>query len=283
MKSAFSILLLAFTLVISCGTQERKSLAERIQNKRTDTIADSLKIHLIKEYFSNGKIKSETEAKGNLRHGLMKSYNMEGQLLSQVSYINNVKEGMATNFYPKNGKINSTLVYKNGIKEGDEIWYWESGNPCRVTPYVKGLINGIQKYYYEDGKLMAEASYRNGYPGTGLKEYKNDGSLITDQPRLAITQENHLANANKVILNIQLSNPNLKVKFYSGSLTDGRYLNDKLFLLATQNGMTKIDFNVPPGGAINQKIVITAHCKKGSLDIPLVLSSTYNLNVKNSK
>lgn len=282
MKSTLSVLFLAFALVMSCRTEERKGQAERIQSRKNDTIADSLKIHVIKEYYSNGKIKTEIEAKGNLRHGLTKNYNQEGKLLSQVSYINNEKEGMATNFYAETGKTNSTLFYKNGIKEGDESWYWESGNPCRVTPYVKGVINGIRKYYYEDGKLMAEAPYKNGYPGTGLKEYKNDGSLITDHPKLVITKEDHLAHANKVILDIQLSDPKLEVKFYSGSLTDGRYLNDKLFLLATQNGMTKIDFNLPPGGNINQKIVITAHCKKGSLDIPLVVSRTYHLNITNA-
>ncbi len=281
MKSTLSFLFLAVALVLSCRTQDRKGLAERIHDKKTDTIADSLKIRVIKEYHGNGKIKTEIEAKGNLRHGLTKNYNSEGQLLSQVNFANNVKEGMATNFYPETGKINSTLVYKNGIKEGDEIWHWESGNPCRVTPYVKGVINGIQKYYYENGKIMAEAPYKNGFPGTGLKEYKNDGSLVTDYPKLIITKEDHLARANKVILNIQLSDPNLKVKFYSGSLTDGKYLNDNLLLLATQYGMTKIDFNVPPGGTLNQRIVITAHCKKGSLNIPLVISRTYHLDITN--
>ncbi|MBN1145546.1 MAG: toxin-antitoxin system YwqK family antitoxin [Bacteroidales bacterium] len=282
MKSTLIYLCLLFALVISCGTQDKKSLVEKIQGKKTDTVADSLKIRVLKEYYSNGKVKTETEAKGNLRHGLMKSYNREGLLLSQVNYVDNVKEGMATNFYPETGKINSTLNYKNGIKEGEEIWYWENGNPCRVTPYVKGVIEGIRKYYYEDGKLMAETPYKNGYPGTGLKEYKNDGTPITNQVKLVITQKDYLADANKVILNIELSDPNLKVDFYRGSLTDGKYLNDNLFQLAVQYGMTKIDFNVPPGGAINQKVVITAHFKKGSLAIPVVLSRTYNLSVVNN-
>jgi antitoxin component YwqK of YwqJK toxin-antitoxin module len=282
MKSTLSILCLLFAIVISCGTQDKKSLVEKMQGKKTDTVADSLKIRVLKEYYSNGKIKTETEAKGNLRHGLMKSYNREGQLLSQVNYVNNVREGMATNFYPETGKVNSTLMYKNGIKEGDETWCWESGIPCRVTPYVKGLINGVQKYYFEDGKIMAEVPFKKGFPGTGFKEFKNDGTPVTDFPKLIIKQENHLANANKIILNIEISDPNIQAKFYRGSLTDGKYLNDNLLQLATQYGMTKIDFNVPPGASINQKVTITAHCKKGNLAIPMVISRTYSLNVTNN-
>jgi hypothetical protein len=282
MKSTLSILCLLIALVISCGTQDKKSLVEKIQHKKTDTVADSLKIRVLKEYYSNGKVKTETEAKGNLRHGLMKSYNREGQLLSQVNYVNNVREGMATNFYPITGKVNSTLIYKNGIKEGDEIWYYENvEQPFRVSPFVKGRIEGIQKYYFEDGKLMAEIPYKKGFPGKGLKEYKKDGTLITDYPKLIINQKDHLAQANKVILNVELSDPNTKVKFYRGSLTEGKYLNDDLFELATQYGTTQIDFNVPPGSTLNQKVTITASYKT-KYGIPQVLSRTYNLNVTNN-
>ena len=85
------------------------------------------------------------------------------------------------------------------------------------------------------------------FPGNGTQRIQKDGTLITDYPKLIINQKDHLAQANKVILNIELSDPNTKVKFYRGSLTEGKYLNDDLFELATQNGITQIDFNVTPG------------------------------------
>jgi antitoxin component YwqK of YwqJK toxin-antitoxin module len=280
MKSTFYISGLLFALIISCGTPDKQKVADR-KLKNQDTVIDSLKVRVIKEYYSNGKIKTETEARGNLRHGLMKSYNREGFLLSQVNYVNNTREGMATNFYPLSGKVNSTLVYKNGIKEGDEIWYYESGQPFRVTPYIKAKIQGIQKYYFEDGKIMAEVPYKDGFPGTGLKEYKSDGTLITTYPKLIITRKDYLADANKVILNIELSDSPAQVTFYRGSLTDGKYLNDDLLELATQYGTTKIDFNVPPGGSINQKVTISAKCKTKN-GVPLILTRTYSLNVINN-
>jgi antitoxin component YwqK of YwqJK toxin-antitoxin module len=269
--------------IISCGTPDKPGiLSRKRENKeKLDTVADSLKIRTIREYYSNGKIKTETEARGNLRHGLMKSYDREGRLLSQVTYINNTREGMATNFYAATGKVNSTLVYVNGIKEGDEIWYYENGQAFRVTPYIQAKIQGVQKYYFDDGKIMAEVPYKDGYPGTGLKEYKKDGTLITDYPKLIISQKDYLADANKVILNIELSDSQAKVIFYRGSLTSGKYLNDDLLELATQYGSTKIDFNVPPGGSIDQKVTVTANYKT-KYGIPLILSKTHHLRVLNN-
>ena len=280
MKTKVPIVFMIFALILSCKTLNKQdgSGSNEVQQ---DSVADSTTVRVLKEYFSNGKVKTETSAQGNLRHGLTKNYDREGHLLSQVNYVNNTREGMATNFYPLTGKINSTLIYVNGIKEGDEIWYYESGQPYRVTPYVKGVANGIQKYYYEDGKLKAEVPIKNGNPGVGLKEYKNDGTLITDYPTLNIRQKDYIQQANKVILTIELSDPLLQVKFYRGMLDEGKYISDKLLLLAIQNGIAQVDFNVPPGSNIDQKVVITANLKT-PFGNPLILTRNFNVKAINN-
>lgn len=280
MKTLYSIILLAFALLLSCSTPGKQG-AKTTNDVKKDTIVDTSAVTILKEYFSNGKIKTETAAKGNLRHGLTKNYDRDGNLLSQVNYVNNTRQGMATNFYPVSGKVNSTLVYKNGIKVEDEIWYYESGQPYRVTPYVKGVANGIQKYYYEDGKIKAEVPIKNGDPGVGLKEYKNDGTLITGYPTLVLKQKDYIANANKVILQIELSDPYTEVKFYRGMLEEGKYVTDKLFQLATQNRIAQVDFNVPPGSTLNQKIVISANLKT-PMGNPLILSKTFTVSAMNN-
>lgn len=280
MKTSLSIVFLAVVLLISCKNFETK-IIPTLKEAKQDSVVDSNAVRVLKEYFSNGKVKTETAARGNLRHGLTKNYNRQGQLLSQVNYVNNVKEGMATNFYEISGKVNSTLIYKNGIKEGDEIWYYESGQPYRVTPYVKGYSNGIQKYYYEDGKLKAEVSWKNGKPGTGLKEYKNDGTLISGYPQLLIKQKDYIKQANKVILTIEMSDPKAQAKFYRGSLLEGKYLTDKQFELAMQNGVSQIDFNIPPGSAINEKVIVTANVKS-PFGYPLIISKTFTVNAVNN-
>lgn len=281
MKSIFFVLGLLVALAFSCGTPDKKDTASKKHDKQ-DTVAGSSEANVLKEYYSNGKIKTETSAVGNLRQGPTKSYDRQGRILSEVYYVNNTREGIATNYYAETGKVNSTLVYKNGIKEGDEIWYYESGQAFRVTPYIQASIEGLQKFYFEDGKLMAEVPYKAGKVGVGLKEYKKDGTLITDYPTIVITKKNYLANANKVILNIELSDSYAQVKFYRGKLTAGKYLNDDLLLLATQAGTTQIDFNVPPGGGkINVNVVITANYKT-RYGNPLILSRNYNVNAVNN-
>jgi antitoxin component YwqK of YwqJK toxin-antitoxin module len=216
---------------------------------------------IVREYHSNGKIKTEITAVGQLRNGPTRNYDRMGRLLSEVNYVNNVKEGLATNYYAASGKINSTIEYKNGIKNGDETWYYESGKPYRITPYVDGKINGIQRLLYENGQPLAEIPYKEGFPGEGLKEYKPDGSLVDDYPRLIIIKEDHLANANKILLIISLSNKSQDVKYYKGQLTEGKYINAKMLLLATQTGSTQLDFNVPPGSMLSQSVTIAAVCK----------------------
>jgi antitoxin component YwqK of YwqJK toxin-antitoxin module len=227
------------------------------KHRQQNTAGDS-DTNLIKEYHSNGKIKTEISAVGDLRQGLTRNYSFEGKLLSEVNYSNNLKEGMATNYYATSGKINSTLVYKNGVKEGDETWYYESGKPYRISPYKNGVIDGVQKSYYENGKSRAEVPYKNGFPGTGLKEYKKDGSLITNYPKIEIRKEDHLKDANKIVLIISLSNNAENVKFYEGPLLEGKYLSKEVLELATQKGSTQIDYNIAPGVTLNKGVVISA-------------------------
>jgi len=280
MKSYPSIVVLVLVSLLSCKDFDNKIIQVK-KDAAQDTVVDSNAVRVLKEYFSNGKIKTETAAKGNLRHGLTKNYDREGHLLSQVSYAENIKEGMATNFYPVSGKVNSTLIYKEGIKEGDEIWYYESGQPYRVTPYVKGFSNGIQKYYYEDGKLKAEVPWKNGKPGIGLKEYKNDGTLITEYPRLVIKQKDYIKQANKIILTIEMSDSKAEAKFYRGALLEGKFLSEKQLEMAIQDGISQVDFNVPPGSTINEKVIISANVKS-PFGYPLILTKTFNVNAVNN-
>ncbi len=280
MKTYLIPVFLLFAVIFSCGRADKSGVAAG-KTKKNDTVVDTSVVRVIKEYFSNGKVKTEVSAKGNLRHGLTKNYDRDGHILSQVNYVNNTRDGMATNFYPLSGKVNSTLVYKKGIKEGDEIWYYESGQEYRVTPYIQGKANGIQKYYYEDGKLKAELPIKDGNPGIGLKEYKQDGKLITGYPSLIIRQKDYIGNANKVIVSIEMSEPYSKVKFYRGQLDNGKYITDNLFELAMQNGIAQVDFNVPPGSSLNQKIVITANYKT-PFGNPLIMSKTFAVSAVNN-
>ncbi len=271
MKSNYFLVTALAVLVFSCG--------KPVQNeKKTET--KSKDNSFVKEYYSNGKIKTEISAKGQLRHGTTKNYDRTGLLLSEVNYVDNILHGQATNYYAKTGKINSTFFYVNGIKEGDETWFYESGKPYRISPYIKGKIEGIQKHYYEDGKLQAEVSYKNGYAGMGLREYKPDGSLITGYPTISIQKEDHLKNANKIILIISLSNNSNRVKLLKGSLLDGKYLHEDMLTLAIQDGKAAMGYNVTPGTMITKDIVISASYKT-PMGNPYVITRRYRVEAAN--
>jgi hypothetical protein len=177
--------------------------------------------------------------------------------------------------------MSSTLDYKNNIKQGDEIWYYKSGKPYRVTPYIQGRSNGIQKLYYENGKLMAEVPFKNGNPGVGLKEYNQDGSLVKDYPRLIIQQKDYIDKANKVIITVKLSRPESNLKLFRGSLVEGKYLPRGLLTMAMQDGTSILDVNVPPGTSISQKVVISAQVKT-KFGNPLILSKTWHVSAVNN-
>lgn len=271
MRTSFFIVAPLVVLAFSCN----KPAPDRVEGTASDTA-------IIREYYSTGTIKSEISAIGQLRQGWTRNFDQSGRLISEVFYVDNVREGPARNYYAKSGKVNSTLQYKNGIKEGDEIWYYESGQPYRISPFVNGQIEGIQRLYFENGELMAEVPYKAGMPGTGLKEYKADGTLITDYPKLVIRREDHLRQANKVLLMISLSGTAKEARFYKGPLKEGKYLHKELLLLASPSGIAQIDYNIPPGAAVNQLVVIAVNVKT-RYGNPLVMSKTFNLQVINSQ
>lgn len=265
------LLFAVLALALACTKSSESKKAEKLP-EGTD---------VVREYFSNGKVKTEIRAINGLRQGPTRNYDRDGMLLSEVNYVDNMKDGMATNYYAKTGKVNSTLVYKKGIKEGDENYYYENGQVYRISPYVAGKIDGVQKLFYDDGKPLAEVPYKQGYAGKGTREFRKDGSVITDYPDIYVKKELHLKDANKVLLIISLTNNKSQVKFYTGELLDGKYLHENLLTLATQGGTTQIDFNIPPGATIRKTIHLVANYKS-PLQNPVVLTKTYQLEATNN-
>ena len=249
MKKHFPVFFIVFIFAVSCNNPADKQSETKVPGAG-----------IVKEYFSTGQVKTEISVVGQLRQGPTKNYNMNGVLISEVNYVNNVREGIAKNYYASSGKLSSTLEYKNGIKQGDEIWYFESGQPYRISPFVNGKIEGIQRLYYENGNLKAEVPFKEGNPGTGLQEYKMDGTLIDDYPEIIIVKEDYLATASKILLRIRLSNNSTKVKFYKGKLDNG-FLNKGLILMAIQDGIAQVDFNIPFGATIEQTVTINCNYK----------------------
>ncbi|MBN2213557.1 MAG: toxin-antitoxin system YwqK family antitoxin [Bacteroidales bacterium] len=269
-KTVCSLLLLI--PMLSCNLVQQKK-----ESKETGSAAGE-EIRIVREYFDNGRIRSEIEAKGSLRHGITKNYSKNGRLLSEVNYVNNKKDGLSVNYYPS-GKIHTKLMYRNGVKDGESIWYYESGKVFRINPFKNGKIDGIQKFYFENGTPMAEVPYRNGQPGLGLKEYSESGTLLNNYPDIRFEEVDQVYSHQTFILKIFLSNKSTKVRFYIDDLLDGKYLDEKAVSIPLKEGVATKEYRVIPGSVKKDRInVIAVYTTRYGL--PYLTRRTYNLVIQ---
>ena len=89
-------------------------------------------IRVVKEYHPNGRLKSEIEALGKLRHGVTKEYRSDGTLESLIHYKENRKHGPAVNYYSDGKTIKTEIEYENGYKQGEAKWYYPAQFPLLV-------------------------------------------------------------------------------------------------------------------------------------------------------
>lgn len=90
-----------------------------------------------KEYYGNGKIKSETTYVDGKANGIKKEYYESGEL-----------------------EIESTKL--NGKTNGIFKWFFKNGNLKCEAYYVNDLRNGVQKYYDIRGNIESEANFVDG-------------------------------------------------------------------------------------------------------------------------
>ena len=240
---------------------------------------DKSGIRIVKEYYDDGSLKSEIEARENLRHGTTKTYSQNGKLIATIMYANNQRHGKMTNYY-EDGSISSEINYNNGMKSGDAIKYFPSGEIYRITPYLYNEISGIRKTFWEDGIIQSELPFSAGQEGAGLKEYTHTGQLKKMDAKIVIKEIDEIAMANKLTLRISLSDGTKDVEFYRGVLTDNKYWHDNMERLETKNGKAEIEFYLPRGSFVMETVEIVAR-RKTSLKNHYILKTSYPLAAEN--
>jgi hypothetical protein len=247
-------------------------------SKKQEVPADGTRV--IKEYHSNGKLKSEISARGKLRHGESKEYRRDGTLESLITYENNRKHGPAKSFYPDGETVKTEVLFENGFKHGDSKWYFPDGTLYRLTPYFKGWIEGIRKVYYENGNLQAEIPYNRGEPGIGLREYNSSGNPKEMNTTIVFREQDRINLDNTFRLIITLSDGSQDVEFFQGELTDGKYWNKGLQKIPTEDGTGILEFYVSKGMFKMQTLNIVARIKT-PLNNYHITQRTYHLAVEN--
>ena len=237
-------------------------------------------IRVVKEYYPDGRLKSETEALGKLRQGTSKEYRKDGTLENMIHYENNRKHGPAYNYYSDGKTVKVEIQYQNGYKHGETRWYYPDGKIYRVTPFVNGKILGLRVTYYENGNLQAEIPYMDSQPGIGLKEYNPDGSPREHKVRIVFREQDRVSMDNTFTLYMTLSDGSRNVEFFSGMLTNGKYWNEQLVPVTTENGTGKMEFYIARGTFKMQTLNIVAR-EKTKLGNYLIVQKEYHLAVEN--
>ena len=209
---AFLFFLISILFFCSCTNNKNQT-----ENKQK-VVADSIVV--IKKPYENSPDVVEYEVpvlKGtNIRHGIQKRFYRHGSLYSEIPYKNGKREGIAYTYYP--------------VIAGAEPVVWKE------QPYINNSLNGICRRFHEDGVLQAEYEYRDGLPATGLKEYSDSGKPVK-MPELILSKSR---TGSYFCITARLSNNSKNVKYYLGSLVNGKYLHNNLKSLQEVNGKGEV-------------------------------------------
>jgi len=113
--------------------------------------------------YQNGVVAGEgiVREDGN-RDGPWKEYYPDGKIRSEGKYDNGKQVG-EWKFYHPNGKTEQTGRFNTqGKPEGTWRWYFDTGELLKEENYHKGLREGMSTQYDETGKVVEEGEYVNG-------------------------------------------------------------------------------------------------------------------------
>lgn len=235
--------------------------------------------NIVEEKYPNGITKSKIEVKDGKRNGLTQNYDERGRLVSTAELVDDKYEGWMVNYNPENGAVTARSFYKDDKQNGPVTLNYKTGKLYREMTYKNGRVDSIVKTYWANGNLQAEVYFKMGQPSIGLKEWDKDGKPV-EQPHIVVKEINQAALLNKIKVKIYLSDESSKVEFYKGKLEEGKYIHDDLAGFHSVDGVATIDYVVPRGHTLMEKLNITARTRT-KYGNTLVLHRIYNLAVSN--
>jgi len=133
-----------------------------------------MKFGIQKEWYYNGKLKSEVGIYDDKKEGIETLWDEEGKKRCEFNYINGELHGIQREWY-SSGILSHEESYVKGLLEGNEKWWYESGKLKYEHNYVNDKLHGVQREWYDNGQLKQEYNYNND-KREGLDSlYKSDG------------------------------------------------------------------------------------------------------------
>lgn len=121
------------------------------RSKETTISKDEKLIEIRKEYWENGKIKSETPYKKSysvgykkvktklVPHGISKEYYESGVLSKEDPYIEGERTGIMK-FYDENGSIEMNAEFKDSKQDGETTYFYKDGTVMDIEYYKDGNL-----------------------------------------------------------------------------------------------------------------------------------------------
>jgi len=128
-----------------------------------------------KEYWDNGKLKSETHYKNGNLDGRTTEWYEDGEVKS-VGYYDNDKLEAKREFWD-NSELKSEYSFKDEKLDGVKREFWDNGELKSVSNYKDGKLNGKKTEWYEDGEVKSVNYYYN----SKLLEIKKRDHLDNDE------------------------------------------------------------------------------------------------------
>lgn len=121
----------------------------------------SRKQGLWKNFFPNGKIKSEIAYVNSRPNGTYKTYFENGQVEEEGNWENTRNTG-GFKRYHENGQTAQQFVFnETGKRDGKQVYFYENGQVMIEADIAAGKEKFV-KEYYEDGSIKAEKSFIDG-------------------------------------------------------------------------------------------------------------------------
>ena len=133
-------------------------------------LTDTAKVYSGGRLLSQGKLDDQGR-----EQGLWREFYEDGKIKSEGNYKDGRRE-KEWNFYYNNGQVEQTGEYVKGKPSGEWIKYFSDGKLNRHEFYENGKENGIMTEYSRDSVIIAKGNYIEGKK-EGVWNFNNNGYL----------------------------------------------------------------------------------------------------------
>jgi antitoxin component YwqK of YwqJK toxin-antitoxin module len=132
--------------------------------------------NVFKEYFENGKLRTQGFFNEGVKEGRHVEYNEKGEKIADVEFKSDKPHGHWLSWF-EGGKPKQDVTYIDGKKNGNCKQYAENGQVILDMVYADDKIVGEYKEFHSNGKTSVTGFYKEGKNDGTFKGYYQDGSL----------------------------------------------------------------------------------------------------------